>query len=45
MSVVPVFCLFAAVLYLFAARTYEADLKFAEGAVPAPGGRLEPQPA
>ncbi|HEY1438216.1 MAG TPA: MFS transporter [Casimicrobiaceae bacterium] len=45
MSVVPVFCLLAAVLYLFAARSYEADLKFAEGAVPAPAGRLEPQPA
>ena len=45
MSVVPGFCLLAAVLYLFAARSYEADLKFAEGVVPAPAGGLEPQPA
>jgi predicted MFS family arabinose efflux permease len=45
MSVVPVFCLLAAVLYLFAARSYEADLKFAEGAVSTPAGHLEPQPA
>jgi MFS family permease len=45
MSVVPVFCLLAVPLYLFAARSYEADMKFAEGVETAPAGRLEPQPA
>jgi predicted MFS family arabinose efflux permease len=29
LSVVPLFCLLAAVLYLFASRSYEADLKAA----------------
>jgi predicted MFS family arabinose efflux permease len=45
MSVVPVFCLLAAALYVFAARSYEADLKFAEGAVAAPAGQPESRPA
>jgi hypothetical protein len=45
MSVVPAFCLLAAALYVVGARSYESDLKFAEGAVAAPTGRLEPQPA
>jgi MFS family permease len=45
MSVVPVFCLLAVAMYLIAARTYEADLKNAESAVPAPIRGLEPQVA
>ncbi|HEX5314478.1 MAG TPA: MFS transporter [Gammaproteobacteria bacterium] len=45
MSVVPVFCFFAAALYLIAARTYEADLKFTAATAPEPAGRLEPQVA
>jgi MFS family permease len=45
MSVIPVFCLLAVVAYLFAARTYQADLKSAEGAVPAPTRELEAQGA
>jgi len=34
MSVVPLFSLLAAGVFLIAARTYEADLKNAEGAEP-----------
>jgi predicted MFS family arabinose efflux permease len=45
MSVVPVFCLLAAALYLVAARSYEADLKFADGAAAVPAGQPESQSA
>jgi MFS family permease len=45
MSVIPVFCLLAVVLYVFAARTYRADLKSAEGDVPVPTRELQAQGA
>jgi len=45
MSVVPLFGLAAAVLYVVAARTYPADLKHIERAVPAVDGALTPQAA
>jgi MFS family permease len=45
MSVIPVFCLLAVVLYALAARTYRADLKSAEGDVPAPNRKLEAEGA
>ena len=45
MSVMPVFCLVAAALYLVAARTYEADMKSVESNVPTNSGGLAPQPA
>jgi len=40
-----VFCLLAVVLYALAARTYRADLKSAEGDVPAPNRKLEAEGA
>jgi hypothetical protein len=45
MSVVPVFCVFAAVLFWFAARTYEADRNNVQGTEPVANGGLSPQPA
>ena len=45
MSVVPVFCVFAAVLFLLAARTYEADRNNVHGTEPVANGGLSPQPA
>jgi predicted MFS family arabinose efflux permease len=45
MSVVPVFCVFAAVLFWLAARTYEADRNNVQGTEPVPNGGLSPQPA
>ena len=45
MSVVPVFCVFAAVLFWFAARTYEADRNNVQETEPVPDGGLSPQPA
>ena len=45
MSVVPLFGLLAAVLYLVAARTYVADLGNVGGAEPVAGASLHPQPA
>ena len=45
MSVVPLMCVVAAVLFLIAARTYEADLKSVERAEPALDNGLNPQPA
>ena len=45
MSVVPLFCVLAAVVFVVAARTYEADLKRAESIEPAPHDKLEPQAA
>ena len=45
MSVVPVFCVFAAALFWFAARTYEADRTNVQGTEPVPNGGLSPQPA
>jgi len=45
MSVVPVFCVLAAVVLVIAARTYEADLKAVEGVEPELGHKLEPQAA
>jgi predicted MFS family arabinose efflux permease len=45
MSVVPVFCVFAAALFWFAARTYEADRNNVQGTEPVPNGGLSPQPA
>jgi predicted MFS family arabinose efflux permease len=46
MAVVPVFCVFAAVLFLLAARTYEADRDKVEGSEPAVlNTNLSPQAA
>jgi len=45
MSVVPVFCVLAAAVFVVAARTYEADLKLAESIEPATNDKLEPQAA
>jgi predicted MFS family arabinose efflux permease len=45
MSVVPIFCVFAAVLFFLAARTYEADRNNAEGTEPVSNVGLSPQPA
>src|SRR5215471_2902421 len=45
MSVVPVFCVFAAVLFWLAARTYETDRNNVQGTEPVPNGGLSPQPA
>jgi predicted MFS family arabinose efflux permease len=45
LSVVPAFCMAAAVLFLFAARTYVSDLQAAEGTDDAQGGALNPQAA
>ena len=45
MSVVPLFCLPAAALYMLASRSYEADLKAAAAAAPAPATAVAPQPA
>jgi len=46
LSVVPLFCLIAAVLYLLASRSYEADLKSATASAAAPlQADTEPQPA
>lgn len=44
MSVVPAFCLLAAVMFVLAARTYESDLKNVGGVEPALEGQLNPQP-
>ena len=43
LSVVPVFCLLAAVLYVFASRTYEADLKSAASLARTPNVAAPPQ--
>jgi MFS family permease len=45
MSILPIFCILAAGLYLIAARTYEADLKGAEDGIDASMGGLEPRAA
>ncbi len=45
MSVVPVFCVFAAALFWLAARTYEADRNNVQETDPVPNGALSPQPA
>jgi len=45
MSVVPVLCLVAAVLFVLAARTYEADRKSIAAVEPALETELKPQPA
>ena len=46
MSVVPLFCLLAAVLFMLAARTYEADLASAERSSSLrPTADSTPQPA
>jgi predicted MFS family arabinose efflux permease len=45
LAVVPVVCLVAAPLYLFAARSYESDLKNVDAVAPAGAGALEPQAA
>jgi predicted MFS family arabinose efflux permease len=45
LSVVPLFCLLAGVIFVIAARTYEADLKNVEGEAPAPHEGLNPQTA
>ena len=45
MTVVPVLGLGAAVLYMIAARTYEADRKNVDAAEAAQGGELKAQPA
>jgi MFS family permease len=44
MAVVPLFCVFAAGVFVIAARTYETDLKQVEGVELKPGN-LEPQAA
>ena len=43
LSVVPLFCLLAAVLYLFASRSYEADLRSAASLAQAPSVAPPPQ--
>ena len=45
MSVVPVSCVLAAGVFLFAARTYEGDLRAAGAMEPELGDSLEPQAA
>jgi predicted MFS family arabinose efflux permease len=45
LSVVPVFCLLAAVVFVMAARTYVFDLRNAEGTAKAPDPALDAQPA
>ena len=45
LSVIPMFCLFAAVGFVLASRTYVADLANAEAEVAAPVQPLAPQPA
>jgi MFS family permease len=45
LSVIPGFCIVAAVLFLIASRTYQFDLKNVESSMPAAGAKLEPQPA
>jgi hypothetical protein len=45
MSILPIFCILAAGLYLIAARTYEADLKGGENGIDASMGGLEPRAA
>ena len=45
LSVVPVVCFIAAVLYLLAARTYESDLRNVDAVAPAGTPVLEPQAA
>lgn len=45
MAVVPLFGLFAALLFLRASTTYEHDLKNVTGGEPAPADGLNPQPA
>jgi len=45
LSVVPLFCLVAAAMFVIAARTYESDLKSVEGIEPAHADGLKPQPA
>ena len=45
LSVIPAFCLFAAIVFMVAARTYEFDLKHAEAAEPAFDKELTPQAA
>jgi MFS family permease len=45
MATAPLFSLVAAVLFVLAARTYEADLKRAAGAAPAFAPDLQPQHA
>jgi MFS family permease len=45
LSVVPVFCLLAAVLFVTAARSYESDLEHIDADVPYRGDALKPQAA
>jgi predicted MFS family arabinose efflux permease len=45
MSVVPLFCVLAAAVFVIAARTYEADLRNAEGHEPNQADGLRPQAA
>jgi MFS family permease len=45
LSVVPLFCLVAGVVFVIAARTYEADLKNVESDAPAHPAGLKPQTA
>jgi len=45
LAVVPVFCLLAAALFLFAARTYVSDLQQAQGDSSLIDRGLSPQPA
>ncbi len=45
MAAAPLSCLLAAAMFLLAARTYDADLKRAAGAMPATGPGLQAQPA
>jgi MFS family permease len=45
MSVVPLFSIVAAAVFLFAVRSYEADLSFVENARPPSRVALEPQSA
>ena len=45
LSVIPVFCLLAAALFMLATRTYQSDLESADIDAPLRGGALQPQAA
>jgi MFS family permease len=45
MSIVPVFCVLAAALFLLSARTYETDRNNVQRTELVPTGGLSPQPA